>query len=293
MIRAAEQLHLSQPSVTAHIRALELQAGEQLFVRVARRGVVPTPRADALARAIGPHLDALEAADTLLTWQDHRQQLLTIGAPADLLALAVIPAIVPLVRHGLHVRAHGGTTTQLLNELEAGRLDAVVMPGTVADHSELIHQWVFDEEFVFVGAPQFADRLPPAVIQAQGVAALDTVPVVAYGESLPIIGLYCRQVFGVQPTALAALVVDDLRAVTAAVRAGAGVTVLPRYHASDDLRRGQLVQLHHPPRPPRDPVFLVHRRHTPTAVVESVIEALRRRSPGADNGTSLGTETEL
>ena len=57
---AAQALHLSQPSVSAHLRALEEEIGTPLFVRRAR-GVEPTARGEALARAVADPLDSLAA----------------------------------------------------------------------------------------------------------------------------------------------------------------------------------------------------------------------------------------
>ncbi|NUR32319.1 MAG: LysR family transcriptional regulator, partial [Catenulispora sp.] len=60
LTRAAADLGLSQPAVTAQIRTLEQRVGTELFVRLPR-GVAPTAAADDLARAVAPHLDALAA----------------------------------------------------------------------------------------------------------------------------------------------------------------------------------------------------------------------------------------
>src|SRR5690606_8715813 len=72
MTRAAAELGLSQPGVTAQIRRLERRLGVTLFHR-GGRGVTPTAAGDELALRIGPHLDALTAALTELA--------ATAGAP--------------------------------------------------------------------------------------------------------------------------------------------------------------------------------------------------------------------
>src|SRR3954470_22672918 len=58
---AAPQLGLSQPTVTAQIKTLEAQLGQQLFER-GPRGVAPTLAADELASEVALHIDALTAA---------------------------------------------------------------------------------------------------------------------------------------------------------------------------------------------------------------------------------------
>src|SRR5882762_6732692 len=57
--KAAEALHLSQPAVSHHIKALEQATGRPLFQR-SGRGIVPTAAGHALAAEAGEHMDALE-----------------------------------------------------------------------------------------------------------------------------------------------------------------------------------------------------------------------------------------
>ncbi|GAA3444150.1 hypothetical protein Pve01_67250 [Planomonospora venezuelensis] len=58
---AAHTLGLSQPAVSAQVRALETALERRLFDRLPR-GVAPTPAADELARRLAAPLDALEEA---------------------------------------------------------------------------------------------------------------------------------------------------------------------------------------------------------------------------------------
>jgi len=273
---AARMLHLSQPAVSAHIQALETRTRRPLFIRVARRGVTPTTHADALARAIASHLDALEAANDLLA--PSPATLIHIGAPADLLALVIIPALLPAIRQGLQIRAHGADVATLLARLRDGQLNAGICPGPV-DASGLRQLALFEEEFVLVAAPAYAQQLPPELIASAGPEALAAVPLVAYGEDLPIIRVYFRALFDREPDTPADLVINDLRAVTQAVRHGAGVTVLPRYHVADLLARGELIDLHHPRHPPHEPIVLLSPDRPPSPALATITSALRRARP--------------
>lgn len=73
--------------------------------------------------------------------------------------------------------------------------------------------------------------------------------------------------FGVRLTADPALVVPDLRGVLAAVAAGAGVSVLPRYLCATHLEHGALVALLEPDDPPINTGFLVRRAGPHVALV--------------------------
>src|SRR5258706_6020133 len=59
--RAADELALTQGAISQHVRLLEAQLGEPLFVRE-HMGVAPTPRAHALALQVRQGLSVLERA---------------------------------------------------------------------------------------------------------------------------------------------------------------------------------------------------------------------------------------
>ncbi|MEW2283997.1 LysR family transcriptional regulator [Streptomyces sp. NPDC047841] len=90
-------------------------------------------------------------------------------------------------------------------------------------------------------------------------AVLHDVPLVTYAEDLPIARRYWRHVFGRRLSRTAAVTVPDLRGVLAAVAAGAGFSVLPRYLCQDLLASGALVALLEPEDPPINTGFLVQR----------------------------------
>ncbi|MFD8011121.1 LysR family transcriptional regulator [Streptomyces sp. NPDC058955] len=259
----ARVLGLSQPTVTAQIRALEGRLGRELFERLPR-GVAPTPFADDLAaRVMGP-LDALSAAAGAaagVPGEDGPAEPVHLAGPAEYLSHTVLPTLAPLVERGVRLRIAFGLTDGLLDELRAGRHDLVV--STVRPRGRSL-TWLplGDEEFVLVAAPGWAERIGGRVAE-EGPAALHGVPLVAYAEDLPILRRYWRHVFGRRLTAVPAVTVPDLRAVRAAVAGGAGVSVLPRYLCAAELASGALVPLHLPEDPPINTGFLVQRPGPP------------------------------
>ncbi|MEU7059193.1 LysR family transcriptional regulator [Streptomyces sp. NPDC046197] len=259
---AARLLGLSQPTVTAQIRALEEQLGRELFER-RPRGVVPTTVADQLAGRVAAPLDALAAvADRGGPGADRPPEPVHLAGPAELLCTRVLPALAPLVEEGVRLRTGTGLTDDLLRALRAGRHDLVI--ATSRPRGRAL-SWVplMDEEFVLVAAPLWAERLHPERIAAQGPAALREAPLVTYAEDLPIARRYWRHVFGTRLAAQAAITVPDLRGVLSAVVAGAGVTVLPRYLCLDELSSGALVPLLSPEDPPINTAYLTQRPGVP------------------------------
>ncbi|REE99174.1 LysR family transcriptional regulator [Thermomonospora umbrina] len=258
---AAPRLGLSQPTVTAQIRALEEQLGRPLFERLPR-GVAPTAVADELARQVASHVDALTAiAERGIGPGDPFARPVHLAGPAEFLSVRVLPSLAGLVRRGLRLRVRVGLADDLLKGLAAGRSDLVVSAirprGRAVTATPLT-----DEEFVLVAAPFWAERLDPDRLASDPAATLREAPLIAYAEELPIVRRYWRTVFGTRPTGDAAVVAPDLRGVLSATVAGAGVTVLPRYLCERELTSGGLVALLEPEIPPINTLYLAARTGT-------------------------------
>ncbi|MGK3204647.1 LysR family transcriptional regulator [Amycolatopsis sp. MEPSY49] len=254
---AAPSLGLSQPTVTAQVRALEEELGQQLFVRRAR-GVTPTSAADELAARIAPHVDALSALT--VGEVDPFATPVHLAGPTELTTLRVLPALSGLVSAGLRLRVTFGLAEDLLAGLSQRRFDLVV--STIRPRGRgLTATPLTDEEFVLVGARGFTGDPRSA-------------PLVAYAEDLPIIRRYWRSVLGVRPPSGPAVVVPDLRGVLAGVLAGFGVSVLPRYLCAAELASGSLVALLEPEEPPINTLFVVTRAEPCRAGPAAVRDAL-------------------
>ncbi|MDT3396282.1 LysR family transcriptional regulator [Streptomyces sp. B1866] len=256
--RAAALLGLSQPAVTSQIRTLERQLGRPLFLRRAR-GVTPTTMGDELAYKVAPHLDALLAITEGRLAGNAVGRTLHLAGPPEFTALRVMPALTPLIRQGLTVRAAFGSGEELAEGLAAGHHDLAVT--TSRPRGRLLTATpLCDEEHVLVAAPRWAARLGgPAVLQAKGAQALEGLPIVGVHESLPLLRRYWAEVFDTEPVVSAVAVVPDLRAVLECVAAGAGLGVLPRYLCADALAVGRVVALLNPPVPPLRTYSLVVR----------------------------------
>lgn len=249
--KAAELLGISQPTVSAHVAALEQALGFALFVRTPT-GVEATAKGAELAREVAAHLDALEDSVLLsgLAPSADATRALHIGGPAELLSELVLPRLDDLAEAvQVPLRFRFGLADELLDELASRGLDLVV--SAVRPRGRGITALpAYDEEFVLVAAPRWADP-------GRG---LGDIPVVAYAEHLPIIRRYWRSVFDRRPEGLAlAAVIPDLRGIRSAVVAGVGMSVLPRYLVDADLAGGALVQLDEPEVAPLNTAYLATR----------------------------------
>jgi DNA-binding transcriptional LysR family regulator len=259
LTRAAQRLSLSQPAVTAQLKALEAELGRPLFTRLPR-GVEPTPAAELLASRVADPLDQLAALTTggLVEPADPFANPVHLGGPAEFTTARVLPALAELVADGLRLRVRLGVADDLSQALTSGAIDVAVTP--VRPRQRGLHvRPLCDETFVLVAAPHWADQLPADLADEDYARTLADVPLISYAEDLPIIRRYWRTVFDTRPRHHAAVVVPDLNAVKSAVIAGAGFSVLPDYLCAEALRTGDLVLLREPALPPINTLFLAAR----------------------------------
>ncbi|MGO4633769.1 LysR family transcriptional regulator [Streptomyces sp. 2RAF24] len=211
---AAQRLGVTQPAVSGQLARLEEQIGEPLFIR-SRKGVTPTPRAAALAARVSLHLDGLRDALGSTETEPALRGTVRIGGAAEIMTLRVLPVLAPLTGRGLHLRAAFGLARDLLTGLAADRLDLVVS-AIRPPHQELFAVPLIDEEFLLVGPPSMARTVDDDRLRTAPADALAALPLVTYGEELPILRRYWRSEFGHRPANPVALVAPDLRAVLAA-----------------------------------------------------------------------------
>ncbi|MDQ3404171.1 MAG: LysR family transcriptional regulator [Actinomycetota bacterium] len=255
LTKAARQLGISQPAVTGQIRALEETLGQPLFRREPK-GTVPTAAAHELIRDTGAALDSLDLVmrRRLLPAQ-LPDRAIHVAGPAEILVSRALPALAGLVSDGLRLRITFGLTPDLLLELAEGTYDLVIAT-TRNRNPAIVLTPLMDEEFVLVGDSGWARDISAADIAERGARALDDARLIAYSDSLPIIRRYWTTVFGEDPTAAPTVTVPDLRAVLAAVKAGAGISVLPTYLCSAEIANGEIEVLHQPEVAPLNTLFL-------------------------------------
>ncbi len=146
--RAAEHCGVSQPALSEQVRKLEGLFGFPLFER-SKRGVAPTPRGEALlwqaglvVREARGLLDMAQAEAGLLTGTLRLGVIATLGP-------YYMPRVLRDVRERfqeLVLRVQEGRTAELIEALQLGRLDAVLVAlPAVAEH--LQGEALFDEPF--------------------------------------------------------------------------------------------------------------------------------------------------
>lgn len=250
--KAADHLGITQPAASMHIQALESLVGKPLFVRRAR-GVLATPAADDLARSIAPHLDGLEAKVTSLrNVSTPLGGTVHIVGPADFLYTHVTLALAPLIAQGLQLRFHTGNREHIYALLNDGTADLAI---TASIPDDIRHGYIHlaTEQLLLVAAPALARQIEARNVTAQ---TLESFPLIAYDEQLPLIRSFWLEAFNVQPSLQAAITVPDMRIVESLVRAGHGWSVLPGYLCHASLAAGTLQSITFALAPPENSFYL-------------------------------------
>ncbi|RLV08847.1 LysR family transcriptional regulator [Streptomyces griseocarneus] len=225
--RAADELHVAQPSLSQQIRALERELGVELFHR-ARGNITLTDAGEVLlplARQILADMDT--ARREVQEVAQLRRGRVRLGAPPSLCA-----SLVPDVLHAYHARYPGielvvdeGGSQDLVRTLAAGGLDlALIITPLAVGGPALATTEVLREDLVVVTAPSAP---PPTKRRTIRVAELADRPMVMFrrGYDLREITTAACRAAGFEPS----FTVEggEMDAVLGFVRAGLGLAVVP------------------------------------------------------------------
>ncbi len=241
--RAAEAVHVSQPSLSQQIRALETELGADLFSR-ARGNITLTDAGEALlplARRI--LADAETARQEVQEVVSLRSGRVRLGATPSL-CTGLLPDVLRAFhdRHpGVRLLLEEGGSHDLVRQLARGALDLalVVLPLPAASPA-LTTVELLREDLVVVSA---ATEPPPGRGGSIRVADLEGAPLVMFrhGYNLRELTLAACRAEGFEPS----FTVEggEMDAVLGFVRAGLGIAVVPSMaaaRAGHDLRRTRL-----------------------------------------------------
>jgi DNA-binding transcriptional LysR family regulator len=257
--RAGEELLLSQPTISAHISALEEELETQLFDRLGRT-VLPTQAGDVLYRY----------CNTIFTQLDH--------AKADIMALServageliiggsTIPAhyIIPklIARYAaaypeVRIDLTGGDSSEIAQHVADGTVHVGIV-GAPAPYPELVSLPYLDDALVLVApvglqapdlaGPDWVSHLAglPWIMREQGSGTRQTLE-----TAFARVGLDIRSIAPV-------LVVHSSLAVLECVEAGLGVAAVSTLAARMYLERGRVAAFNVPGLDMRRSFYVVH-----------------------------------
>jgi LysR family transcriptional regulator, transcription activator of glutamate synthase operon len=261
--RAAQQLRIAQPAVSAQVRRLEAELGTPLLERTTRR-VALTHAGElflARVRTVLGQLD--EARADLAELAEVRRGHVRIGATLVLGSLDLPRSLARFRRRypGVTLALRAGLIADLLGELGAGAIDIVLGPL----HPELLHgllaQPLVEERVVLVTPP---GRPAPGPAPGPGPAALGAPAALADFAGEPFVCLPAGSGLHAILVAAAAaagftprieLETHSPASIRELVAAGLGVALMAE---SSARAIGPEVQVHRlQPAPPHPPIGLV------------------------------------
>jgi DNA-binding transcriptional LysR family regulator len=153
--RAAERVHVAQPGVSAQIRLLERELGQELLdrsgrsVRLTEAGEAVLPHAQAALRAIDQLRDVADAMAGLVRGRVRLGMVTSCGVPD-------VPDLLERfhrVHPGIDVTLSEASSHALVDQLRDGTLDVALIAVSARDPAGLELSVIVDEEIVAVVAP--------------------------------------------------------------------------------------------------------------------------------------------
>ncbi|MBG0777194.1 MAG: LysR family transcriptional regulator [Desulfovibrionaceae bacterium] len=274
--KAGNELFLSQPTISAHVSALEKHLGVQLFDRLGRT-ILPTTAGDTLYRHARKAFTILETARAEIELLQDRVSGEVLLGGSTIPAHHLLPPIIARYMRqypAVTVRLRVGDTAEIVDLVARGELTLGVV-GARLDRQDLEYKPLYKDLLVVVCAPDAVPLGPdperPAAFSAElEKAALESRWILresgsgtrrAFESALADLG---RDVADLQ-------VVMEAESTPSAVqcaRAGMGLTVTSRLAVREFLADGSLVALPLPGLSVRRTIYSVcnERRHVFPAV---------------------------
>jgi LysR family transcriptional regulator, low CO2-responsive transcriptional regulator len=235
--RAAQELSISQPGVTFHIKALEKEYGVELFERVGKR-LYLTDSGRTLAGYV-QRLSLLEkeARVALEELKGLESGLLVVGASATI-GIYLLPEVLGEFRKrhpGIKVSLRVGNKRHTVERLVDNELDFGLVAGPVVDPS-LVAEPYLDDELVVIVSP--THRFVHELLVYPGELRRETFLVREPGSGTQELMDERLAQLGVEPADTMQL--GSTEAIKQAVAANLGISVASRYTVEMELQSGRL-----------------------------------------------------
>jgi DNA-binding transcriptional LysR family regulator len=255
--RAAEELSISQPGVTFHIKGLEKEYGTELFERVGKR-LYLTDAGRTLAtyvqRMAIMEAEAREAVEEL---KGLESGLLVVGASATI-GIYLLPEVVGEFRNrhpGIKVSLRVGNKRHTIERLLRNEVDFGLVAGPVADPA-LIAEPYLDDELLVIVSP--AHRFARESLVYPGELRRETFLVRESGSGTQELMEERLTQLGVSPADTMQL--GSTEAIKQAVAANLGISVASRYSVEAELESGRLCAANLPSLQMQRRLLLLHHK---------------------------------
>ncbi len=263
--KTAEKLNLSAAAIHKQLKMLESELGVQLYERVGRQ-----LRLTQAAEIIIPHIKNLfthydASICALKEWKGLKGGVVRIGS-VPTMSSYMLPSLLENFRRkfpDVELSIETGTTPDLAESLSRGAIDLAFLVSLDQLEPQLVAEATWDFEMVFVsGKQQFPRRCRAAEMQG--------FPFILYKEDLVFNKLIVRYFAEVGFNPRVIMRFDNAEAIKAMIRLGLGISMLPRWTLSAELKNRMLSLIQQKEAPLLAKIVLVTRK---TGYVPQPVEA--------------------
>jgi DNA-binding transcriptional LysR family regulator len=279
--KAASNLHLSEPAVSARIASLEADVGALLFQR-GKRGMTLT----VAGRALLPHamqvLDSVDAGRrTVADVSQGRDGEVVIGSGSSIAAY-IIPDVVAEFRRvhpGIGIVVRTRPSPELVDAVAGGRIQVGLVGALLDDRVE--QSPLYDEDLVLVAGP----ASPYAGGTPADLAALRSETLILFDRGCSYDEAARAALRGAGVTPAAVIEVDTIETARALVVRHAGICFMPATAVVRSIARGDVVAVPVPDvRRPRVRVVAIEpvgaKAWGPVDTIKELLQVAARRNAG-------------
>lgn len=234
--KAADALEITQPAVSKGVRELESQLDTVLFDRRGKQ--IQLTEAGQLLFQYGQSLFAIEreAEEALHSFNGLERGSLTIGASTTIASYWLPPLISGFKSKypGIDIRLSGANTEQISQRLLACEIDVALVEGEVNDHRLESRPWR-EEEMVAIGAPRIIAQSWEEEMESW------TWVLREQGSGSRAVSERLLTNMGIQKPQF--IEVNSNEAIVQMVANGAGLGIVPRICARDQIALGRVQRI--------------------------------------------------
>lgn len=235
--RAAQELSISQPGVTFHIKALEREYDAELFERVGKRLYLTDAGRTLAAYVHRMSLMEEEARVAMEELKGLESGLLVVGASATI-GIYLLPEVVGEFRKrhpGIKVSLRVGNKRHTVERLLNNELDFGLVAGPITDPLLMAEPYL-DDELVVIVAPSHRFACEPMVYP--GELRRETFLVRELGSGTQELMEERLSHLGIEPADTMQL--GSTEAIKQAVSANLGISIASRYSVEAEVASGRL-----------------------------------------------------
>ncbi|OAS21586.1 LysR family transcriptional regulator [Paenibacillus oryzisoli] len=272
LTKAAQELHITQPSVSYAIKQLEEGLGLQLFHRLSK-GVELTEEGQTLLDYVEQSFAMLDSGQKhLRNLKQRLQGEIRIGASDSLIKHLLLPQLNAYHQQypGIRIRLSHGKTGEITKRLKEGEIDCAIVHLPIDDSELTVHTLAVLEDCFVVG--ESFSELATRPISTRELAELPLL-FLSPGSStrVAIEKWFGSQGFVVNPD----IELGNIDLLAEFARLGYGAAFISRSFVQNELQSGSLVELTlEEPLPPRSIGFAIRYNMKLSVAAEGFVQIL-------------------